>query len=472
MKTIAIGLLGLLILMFSCKRNSPTLKLPQVDLLIKDPTIIDVRTGSKLSDHSIIIKSGIIESILQTSKIEIPKKTQIINAKNKYVIPGLWDVHTHVQNQKEIDLFFPLLIAHGVLGIRNMGGLLPSGFKESTHRHKHVPKVIAAGRSVNGPTPEGEDPAAIVDTMVARGADFIKIQSAVPLDRLKAIAVRAKELGIHIAGHVPYAVNAGEASDIGLRTLEHYLEMYVSISENELELREQHLALVNQEYSIRTVAFPPLEPRISTWSDEKAMKLIEKLVSNNTRITPTHIDIRAWAESGTSDFREDERLNLLPSSWLDFWKPDQHFGFRNIPKAELLDYYDHLSQWYEAYIHLTKILHEHDVKFLAGTDASSWNFQVPGATLHDELAIFVEAGLNPLEALQTATSNVADYLQIEGYNGTVSEGQEADFLLLDADPLENIHNSQKIFAIVLDGSLIDKNKINKLLESASKVRMK
>lgn len=471
MKTIIIGFVGLSILMFSCKRNSSTLKLEQVNLLVKNPTIIDVRTGSKLQDHSIIIKNGKIEAILATSNIEIPKETRVVNAEGKYVIPGLWDVHTHIQNQNELDLFFPLLIANGVLGIRDMGGLLPSEFKEGGGRHEHAPKVMASGPWVDGPTPEGEDPAAIIDTLVGQGADFIKIQSAVPLDRLKAIATRTNELGVHMAGHVPYKVSAAEASDIGLSTLEHYLEFYVAISEREPDLRQQHIALVEQEFSIRTIAFPPIDQRLSTWSDEKAKKLIEKLVFNKTWITPTHIDIRAWSQSGTPSFWEDERLALLPSSWLDFWKPDQHFGFMNIPKEELPGYYDHLDQWYEAYVHLTKLFHKNGIKFLAGTDTSSWNFQVPGATLHDELEIFVEAGLSPLEALQTATTNVADYMQVEGYDGTVSVGQEADFVILDNDPLEDIHNTTKISVVVLDGNLIEKAELNKLLESASKVLM-
>jgi len=471
MKTIIIGLLGLLSVLFSCKRNTELIKPEQVDLLVKNPAIIDARTGSRLQDHSIIVRKGKIEAILETSKIEIPQETKVINAEDKFVIPGLWDVHTHIQSQNELDLFFPLLIAHGVLGIRDMGGLLPSGFKEGAQRHEHAPKVIASGPWVDGPSPEGKDPVAVIDTLVGQGADFIKIQSAVPLDRLKAIASRAKELGIHIAGHVPYAVSASEASDIGLRTLEHYLEMYVSISEKESALRKQHLALIEQEISIRNIAFPPLEERLSTWSDEKANTLVERLDFNNTWITPTHIDIRAWGKSGTPSFWEDGRLALLPSSWLDFWKPDQHFGFSNVPQEELPGYYDHLNQWYEAYVHLTKIFHEKGVKFLAGTDSSYWNFQVPGATLHDELAIFVEAGLSPQEALLTATGNVAAYLQIDGYDGTISVGQEADFVILHADPLEDIRNTTKISAVVLDGILIDKGGINKLLEQATKVRM-
>jgi len=459
----------LLCISLTCYGQS-TLNKPEPSVVaIKDVTIIDIRNGDKLKGYTILVSNNKIVSLLPSSETEIPQNSKVIDAIGKYAIPGLWDVHTHIHSQDEIDLFYPLLIAHGVLGIRNVGGLLPSEFSKGAKRHKYIPTVVAAGPMVNGDTPEGQAPAAIVDSLVAKGVDFIKIQSAVPLDRLKAIAKRADELGTHIAGHVPYSINVGVASDLGLRTLEHYLEMYVSISDREPELRKDHVALIEQEYSIGTIAFPPLEPRVSSWNDEKAYALFERLKANGTWIVPTHITIRAWAESGSSAFWEDERLLLLPESWLEFWKPENHFGFKKIPKEELPEYYKHIGNWYRAYLQLTKKMNEHGVKFLAGTDASFWNFQIPGASLQEELIIFVEAGLNPLQAIQTATINVADYLKLKNYDGTISTGQMANFLLLDGDPLMDIRSITKIFLVVSNGNFIDKNGISNLLKAASSV---
>jgi hypothetical protein len=441
-------------------------------LAVKGPTLIDVRTGSRSENVTILLEAGHIVEIQPSAYDEVPAHAGIIDARGKYVIPGLWDVHTHIQTQDELDLFFPLLVAHGVLGVRDAGGLLPEEFAVGAARHEHAPRVVAAGPLVDGPAPAGEDDAAIVDALVAKGVGYIKVFSQLPRERFIAIAKRAEELGIHVAGHVPVAVNPAEASDAGLRTMEHFLEVHLSVSENEQELRQARLAQLERGFtslgdSIRALGFPPLEPLLVGWSDDKASVLFRRLAANRTWQVPTLADFRAWAKSGEPSFWQDERLSLLPESWLASWRTDQHSAFSDMVPAELPAFYAHLESWYQAQLDLTRRMHEAGVGFLAGTDTSAWNFQVPGAAVHDELALFVEAGFTPLEALQTATVNVAAYLEIEGYDGTVSVGQAADFVLLDADPLLDIRNTTQISGIVFNGYYIDADEIDRLLGSGT-----
>lgn len=430
--------------------------------------VVDVRSGSRLENVTITVTSGRITAITQETDAALAPNVQLVDARGKYVIPGLWDVHTHVQSQAELDLFFPLLVGHGVLGIRDMGGMLPREFLEGSKRHRYVPRVVAAGPIINGPAPEGEEDTKVVESLASEGVGLIKIGSRVPRERFLAMADRAEELGIHVAGHVPITVSAGEASDAGLRTMEHLLELHLAISEDETDLRQSRIEAIDRDYSIRSVAYPPLAPLIAAWSDEKASALFARLVANSTWQVPTLADFHAWAASGRSSFWQDDRLSLLPQAWLDSWRPDQHFQFRHIPEAELGEFYKQLEEWYRAQLDMTRRMHDAGVGFLAGTDASAWNFQVPGATLHDELARFVDAGFTPLEALQTATVNVAEYLKIEGYDGTVSVGQEADFVLLDANPLDDIQNTTRIFAVVSDGEFIDRRELDDLLKRASR----
>jgi imidazolonepropionase-like amidohydrolase len=123
---------------------------------------------------------------------------------------------------------------------------------------------------------------------------------------------------------------------------------------------------------------------------------------------------------------------------------------------------------HRAKIDLVRRMHDAGVGFLAGTDVSNWNFTVPGASLHSELQWFTEAGLTPLEALQTATLNPAKYLGIENSSGTVEVGKRADLLVLDADPTERIANARRISAVVLSGRLVDRNELDRILDGARK----
>jgi hypothetical protein len=294
----------------------------------------------------------------------------------------------------------------------------------------------------------------------------------VPRERLVAIVERADELGSHAAGHVPVAMSAGDASDVGLRTMEHFLEVHLSVSAREQTLRQDRLATVGGGFSslgelIRLLAYPPPDPLLKDWSDQKASALFNRLATNQTWQVPTLADYSAWARSGDESFLQDERLSLLPDSWIDSWQVNRHVAFNDLSSDELEVFYSRLETWFHAHMKLTGLMHEAGVGFLAGTDSAAWNFQVPGATLHDELALFVEAGLSPLEALRTATINVAEYLQIENYDGTVSVGQEADFLLLDADPLMDVRNISRIFGVVSDGIYIDREEIEHLRSTAA-----
>jgi hypothetical protein len=441
-------------------------------LAITGATIIDIRDGSRTSDTVIVIDSGKIAAVGRAGETQIPSGARIVDARGKYVIPGLWDVHTHIQNQRELEIFFPLFIAHGVVGIRDMDGLFPSEFKALGSKQEYVPQVVASGKAVAGPTPAGAADASIVDELADKGVDYIKIYSLVPRRRFLAIAARAKERGLHIAGHIPISVTALEASDAGLRTMEHLWEIYINASTRESELRAERLAALDKPMSIAerelVFAFPPVEPLLSTWSDEKASALFGTLAADQVWQTPTLLPnaVRAPALSNDPSFWNDPNLALMPRHWVDAWRPERNQFMAGVPAAEVPYYRERMEAAYRAQLELTRRMHEAGVGFLAGTDTSNWNFTVPGISLHDELARFVDAGFTPLQALQTATINPAKYLGIDGETGTIEPGKRADLLILDADPTETIANTKRIFAVVLRGSLIDRNELDSILAAA------
>ncbi len=444
----------------------------QSAMAVTGATVIDVRDGSRTTNAVIVIEAGRISAVGAARDVRIPSGARVVDARGKYVIPGLWDLHTHIQNQRELDVFFPLLVTHGIVGIRDTDGLLPREFRELGKRHEYVPHFVACGPAVDGPAPAGVADAAIVDELADKGVDYIKVLSMVPRERFLAIVARARQRGLHVAGHVPIAVSAAEASDVGLRTMEHLDEILLNISSRETELRAAGLAALSGRTTfvdqVLIQAFPPIEPFLSTWSDEKASALFSKLVANHTWQTPTLELYRVWgaAQGDDPSFWNDPNLAFMPKAWTDSWRPDRSQFLSGTPRSELPGLILRMKAWYRSQVDVVRHMHAAGVGFLAGTDVSQWNFMVPGVSLHDELARFVEAGLTPLEALQTATINPAKYLGITDDAGTVAPGKRADFLVLDADPTVSIANTQRISAVVLGGRLLDRNELNRMLEDA------
>lgn len=448
-------------------------------LAVTGATVIDVRDGSHIADAAIVIESGRITAVGPAGDVRIPPGARLVDARGKYVIPGLWDLHTHINNQRELDVFFPLLVAHGIVGIRDVSGslttdvgLLPREFRDFAKRHEYVPHVVACGTYVDGPAPAGVAGAAIVDSLADQGVDCIKVGSMLPRERFLAIVTRARQRGLPVVGHVPIAVSAAEASDVGLQTMEHLWEILLNISSRETELRAARLATLSRPLPIAerelALAFPPVEPLLSTWSDEKASALFSKFVANHTWQTPTLVPfaVRRPALSGDPSFWNDPNLAFMPKDWVDSWRPDHNQFLSSVPPSAVPGMIARFEATHRAQLELVRRMHAAGVGFLAGTDVSNWNFTVPGVSLHDELSRFVDAGLTPLEALQTATINPAQYLGIEDAAGTVAAGKRADVLLLDADPTENIANTKRISAVVLAGQLIDRSELNRILSDA------
>lgn len=443
-------------------------------LAVTGATVIDVRDGSRIRDAAILVDNGRIKTIRPTGQITVPATARVIDARGKYVIPGLWDMHTHIQNQRELDVFFPLLVANGVVGIRDCEGLLPSEFRALGQTQRYRPRVFASGPAVDGAAPAGVEDAAIVDELADKGVDFIKIFSLVPRERFLAIAKRARERGLHIAGHIPTAVRAAEASDAGLRSMEHFNEILLNVSSRENELRAARLAAISRlsaKFSdlVWEQAFPTIEPFLSSWNSEKASALFATFVKNDTWHTPTLELYRVWTIAPFDDpaFSDNPDLIFMPADWRESWHGDHSEFLAGRPPSARLALRQRVHQWYQSQMDVARRMHQAGVKFLAGTDVSNWNFIVPGMGLHDELVRLVEAGLSPLEALQTATINPATYLGLHD-TGIVAEGKRADFVVLDADPTANIRNTRQIAAVALAGDVIDRRELDKMLEGARK----
>jgi imidazolonepropionase-like amidohydrolase len=315
-----------------------------------------------------------------------------------------------------------------------------------------------SGPMLDGPKPRfpssiaittPEDGRRAVDDLKQRGADFIKLQSLIPRDAVFAIANEAKKQGITFVGHVPDSVRASEMSKARQKSFEHL----IGIFEGSSPLEDEFLK------SGKSVG-----KFISTYDPKRAEALFALLAKNQTWQCPTLV----WERGGNlvelSDFGHDARAKYVPAYWKDVtWK-----RFEAEVKRDNTDDLLTRRRFVEKELEVVKAMHKAGIPFLAGTDTPPGVYVFPGFSLHEELQRFVAAGFTALEALQTATLNPAKFLGMEDRLGSIEKGKLADLVLLDANPLEDIRNTQKIAGVVVNGRYLSRADLDKMLAEVEK----
>jgi imidazolonepropionase-like amidohydrolase len=437
---------------------------------IVNVTIIDVKGGPTLLHRTVVVRDGKIEDIRYSTEFKKPPGQQI-NGTGKFLIPGLWDMHVHIAfgdwfpHAKEVTL--PLFIANGITGVRDMGSdleVLQRWRKEIIAGTLVGPRIVMSGPMLDGPKPRFPSSMAIttpddgrraVDDLKARGVDFIKLQSLIPRDAAFAIAEEAKKQQIPFVGHVPDSVRASEMSNAGQKSFEHLIGIFEGASPLEDEF-------------IKGAAKGPGK-FLATYDADRAAKVFALLAKNQTWQCPTLV----WERGGNlielSDFVKDSRAKYVPAYWKDVtWKrfTDQvmhEFNTDDLPTRR---------RFVEKELQVVNQMHDAGIPFLAGTDTPPGVYIFPGFSLHEELQRFVAAGFTRLDALQTATVNPAKFLGRENDLGTVEKGKLADLVLLDANPLDDIRNTQKIAGVVANGRYFSRADLDKLLDGIQEAAKK
>jgi imidazolonepropionase-like amidohydrolase len=445
-------------------------------------TVIDVTGAPSKSEMTVVVAGNRIAAVGRTGIVRIPKDAQVVGASGKFLIPGLWDMHTHTLREDRIGAFFPLFIANGVTGIRDMAmplenlELLKLWRKEIQEGRRVGPHIFASGATVGGVRPqltftvatEAEARRAVV-TLKQRGADFIKVYSLLPRPLFFVVADEARKQRLTFVGHVPVSVTATEASDAGQKSMEHLYGILESCSTNEAEVRrEVEQAARNPELwrawgaVVRTTdRMYGRQAQENTYSKEKCAALFARFVKNDTWQCPTLVLRRAFALREDDSFRNDARLKYIPQSEVRIWDAPTDTRNANLTAEEIADRKIRL----EKETALVGEMLRAGVKILAGTDLGN-PYIYPGFSLHDEMVLLVQAGLTPLEALQTATINPAKFVGKEKELGTIERGKLANLVLLDANPLASISNTQRINAVVVNGRYLPKETLQKLLAEA------
>jgi len=423
-------------------------------LVFTHVTVIDMTGAPARPDMTVVIEGKHITALGKFGRVHIPKGSQVINANGRHLIPGLWDMHVHSGSYQDGRKNLPVFVANGITGVRDMASPLGDVLrlrKEADAGTFVSPRMIVAGPILQGPLPfqmpllrsvsSESEVTETVSYLKKSGVDFIKTGDSLPRGLYFVLAAETKRRGVPFVGHLPVGVSAAEASNSGQRSIEHFGSarfhgVLLACSTHEARLGKYVEELLEAarkgDESADTKLFRTelTKPLLDTFSDEKAASLFSLFARNQTWQVPTLVALRdVWASKRKELSEEDKRYG---------------------------------DRVWQKYLEMVGAMRRKGVMLLAGTDLPLNNGV---SRLHEELSLLVQAGLTPLEALQTATRNPAKFMGRSDTLGTIEKGKIADLVLLDANPLENIGNTQKINAVVVGGRLISEAEIKKVIMS-------
>jgi imidazolonepropionase-like amidohydrolase len=452
-------------------------------LVITHVTVIDATGSPPQQDMTLLIADQRIATLGPSKSTVIPRGAQILDATGKFLIPGLADMHLHLTGAGEPggsrEFIIPLLLANGITTVRDMGGYLESliPLRQEISQGKRLgPQIFFAGPYLDGNPPSfqpslvvtnSDEASADVHSLIQRGVDFIKVQSILSRDAYFAIAADCRREHITFVGHVPDRVTAAEASDAGQKSIEHLTGVLRACSNDEPRLlRKQFLMTPKRKTPEQSHARQLAWQRelLQSYSEKNVGELLDKFIRNHTWQVPTLILLKNDAfPTPESDPSLDSRRKYVPQHFLEGWVK----GTKDRDKGTTPQEFELRKELLAKSIQIVGKMQSAGVHLMAGTDTIA-PYVFPGSALHEELALLAQAGLTPMQALQTATKNPAEFLGELQTQGTIEPGKFADLLLLDANPLMDIRNTQKIRALVLRGKLLDRTALDELLASEAK----
>jgi imidazolonepropionase-like amidohydrolase len=407
-------------------------------LVFTHVTVIDATGAAAQSDMVVVVTGEKITNVGKFGAVKVPKHSRVVDAKGKFLIPGLWDMHVHLAKAGENTL--PLFIVNGVTSVRDMGGDYVQVLrwrKEAADGTRLSPRIKTPGALLESaenvarmkregtvepvdrfriPVATPEEARRAVDLMASLGVDFIKFRTVASPETYKAIAEEAKAKGLMFVGHqfgTPEAMIAA-----GQKSIEHYIYPPVITNPKHAEIYKK---MVESGVYIGTTVVVGDYSLFVSYDDAK--KIVEDT-------------------KGKIDFRRKYLSGYLIEDWkeqLEEKKQPSPVDYTKLKEILIKDFQE---------------MHKAGVRLVPGADVGVVLIY-PGYSLHDELQLLVKyVGLTPMEAIISATRYPAEFFGMQESLGTIEEGKIADLVLLDADPLKDISNTQKINAVVIGGRFL------------------
>ncbi len=400
-------------------------------IAITGGTLLDVVNNTTIPNATIVVENGMIKSAGNSATVTIPSGAFIINAKGKTILPGLWDMHAHFEQAE----WGPAYLAAGVTTVRDCGnefGYINAIQTAIDNGSGIGPHILKAG-IIDGKGPYAlgiiqaatkEEAIAAVDRYKENGFAQIKIYSSVKPAIVKVICDEAHRLGLTVTGHIPNGMTLMQGVDSGMDMVNHVQYVFSVMKKNKtdfsidvtdssnvavLDFIKSHHVVIDPTLGVFELAFRDLKDSIT--DIEPAFSTLPEPMK------PLFIN------TGTSDSNQIKRGKIIMKDFKD----------------------------------ITGALYKNNITIVAGTDMG-----FPGYSVFRELELYVECGLTPMQAIQTATITPAKVMKADGITGSIEAGKRADIIIVNGDPLQNIRNIRKVQTVIKDGNIYDPVALHKV----------
>lgn len=468
------------LLLASCAPQLAAQLPPAGPVALVGVTVIDTRTGERRPDATVITDGATIRVVGPRRATPVPLGVKVVEGRGRFVVPGLWDMHVHLTTfpvnggrgpqalAQNGSYFLPLLVAAGVVGVRDMSGdlaLLARWREEIRTGVRLGPRLVVTGRKLGGAEPVvpgapagTSHRAADLERSVALlgdgGADFVKVEG-LDLGALGLVVAAARKRGLQVVGHLTPAVTLDEAISTGMRGIEHLHGALAACSSVEDRVVRAHRRrtgawsrLVESVADREAAGRADLQLVMDHQDDAACARIAGRLRKEQVWLTPTLVGLAAI--QGVAAEPAPQVRALLPEA----------ITRRNVPRVAA----DFERRLFAAQLGVIARLDRSGAPILAGTDLPGTG-RVPGLSLIDELRLMVRSGMSPLRALQATTLEPAAFLG-QAPAGAVTLGAPADLLLLDRDPLLDIGNLDRPAGVLLAGRWLDRGELDRLLDDA------
>jgi len=447
---------------------------------IQNITIVDPTDGIK-EKQTVIIRDGKIFRIAPTADLKLSSSNVIVDGTGKFLTPGLWDAHVHFAYIEALaPNMFPLFLLYGITSVRDTGGKIDFvlQWREASRKDPTAaPRVMVAGPLLDGvPTVYdggrpgypalgmGSGSVEAVERLTHRldslDVDFLKVYEMLTPEQFYKVMEMAKRFGLKVTGHVPLSMDVIGASNAGLNSMEHMRNLELSCASNAEDLLIQRHAIMKKGKDLpggelrSSIHSAQREIAVKNYDEAKANEILQVLLENQTWQIPTMALNTGQTRMPYGRPEWQESFTYLPDTIESQWKST----IAQSDPSNITPFREQYSEWL---MMMAKKIYDAGIPMMAGTDTPI-AFLTPGLSLHEELLVMTEAGIPPSEALKTATINPAKYFNLENELGAVKENYWADLLILDANPLEDIRNTQKIFGVIKQGRYYGPTELNEI----------